>query len=117
MTSPSYYPEDHENVDYLTVTGAEDLRPFLAHVLDRLTDDPQTFLTDLARLAGGMITDRARHSLTGPQWVLLETARYEGSVTVTPSDRADADALAAAGLATVTPVERGKVTVTPTGQP
>lgn len=112
--SGSYFPDDYEKADCFEIGTAGDLRPFLAHVLNAKGTDPGIFLDDLAKLVVGMRRDRALLQLTDAQWLLLETARLEGGVTVGRRLLATAQALASAGLVTVASTDDG-YDVAPTG--
>lgn len=112
--SADYFPDDYEKADCFEIGAAGDLRPFLAHVLNAKGTDPGVFLDDLAKIVVGMRRDRALLQLTGAQWLLLETARLEGGVTVGRRHLATAQALASAGLVTVTPTDGG-YDIIPTG--
>lgn len=111
--------DDYDRLDYCDVTSVEDLRPFLAHVLDGLTPDDQArFLGDLGRIAHQMRTERAAHpDITDRAWIVLETARLDGNIDVTPRYGPRVESLAAAGLVELADTDRPHLTrVTPKGE-
>lgn len=109
--------DDYDRLDYCDVVSVEDLRPFLAHVLDGLTPDDQArFLGDLGRIAHQMRTERAAHrDITDRAWIVLETARLDGATEISGEGEQVA-ALADAGLADLEPMAGRRTFVVPKGE-